>query len=201
MDLLQRITRDPAVMGGRPCIRGMRVTVGTIVGLLASDRSHEEILQAYPYLEPEDIRAALSIRGVAHRGSRTASDMKVLLDMNLAPSWVVFLQEEGFEAVHWSAVGNPRASDNTIMEWARRGGYVVFTHDLDFSALLAAVETTGPSVLQVRTQDVLPESLGQAVVDLLRTHAAALEQGAIVSVDSISSRVRGLPIRGRSESG
>jgi predicted nuclease of predicted toxin-antitoxin system len=127
--------------------------------------------------------------------------MKVLLDMNLAPSWVVFLQEEGFEAVHWSAVGNPRASDNTIMEWARRGGYVVFTHDLDFSALLAAVETTGPSVLQVRAQDVLPESLGQSVVDCLRMHAAALEQGAIVSVDSISSRVRVLPIRGRGESG
>jgi len=60
MDLLQRITRDPAVMGGRPCIRGMRVTVGAIVGLLAAGRTHEEILQAYPYLEPDDIRAALS---------------------------------------------------------------------------------------------------------------------------------------------
>lgn len=60
MDLLQRVTRDPAVMGGRPCIRGMRVTVGTIVGLLAAGRTHEAILQAYPYLEPEDIRAALA---------------------------------------------------------------------------------------------------------------------------------------------
>lgn len=60
MDLLRRITRDPAVMGGRPCIRGMRVTVGTIVGLLAAGRTHEEILQAYPYLEADDIRAALS---------------------------------------------------------------------------------------------------------------------------------------------
>lgn len=60
MDLLQRITRDPAVMGGRPCIRGMRVTVGTVVGLFAAGRSHEDILRAYPYLEPEDIRAALS---------------------------------------------------------------------------------------------------------------------------------------------
>jgi len=60
MELLQRITRDPAVMGGRPCIRGMRVTVGTIVGLLAAGRTHEEILQAYPYLEADDIRAALS---------------------------------------------------------------------------------------------------------------------------------------------
>ena len=47
-------------MGGRPCIRGMRVTVGTIVGLLASGRSTDEILQAYPYLEKEDVQAALS---------------------------------------------------------------------------------------------------------------------------------------------
>ena len=60
MDLLQRITRDPSVMGGRPCIRGMRVTVGTIVGLLAAGRAQEQILEAYPYLEAEDIRAALS---------------------------------------------------------------------------------------------------------------------------------------------
>jgi uncharacterized protein (DUF433 family) len=60
MDLLQRITRDPAVMGGRPCIRGMRVTVGTVVGLLAAARTHADILQAYPYLEPDDILAALS---------------------------------------------------------------------------------------------------------------------------------------------
>jgi predicted nuclease of predicted toxin-antitoxin system len=124
--------------------------------------------------------------------------MKVLLDMNLAPSWVVFLQAEGFEAVHWSTIGNPRASDLTIMEWARGAGYVVFTHDLDFSALLAAAETTGPSVVQIRTQDVLPEALGPAVVQILRTHAAALTRGAIVSVDSIASRVRVLPLRGPS---
>jgi len=50
-------------MGGRACIRGMRVTVGTIVGLLAAGRTHEEILQAYPYLEADDIRAALSYAG------------------------------------------------------------------------------------------------------------------------------------------
>ena len=60
MDLLQRITRDAAIMGGRACIRGMRVTVGTILGLLAAGRTHEEVLQAYPYLQPDDIRAALT---------------------------------------------------------------------------------------------------------------------------------------------
>ena len=60
MKTLSRITLDPAVMGGRACIRGLRVTVGTVVGLLASGRSPEEILEAYPYLEPEDIGQALA---------------------------------------------------------------------------------------------------------------------------------------------
>ena len=56
---IDRITFNPAVMGGKPCIRGLRVTVGTILGLLAARKSRERILQAYPYLEPEDIDAAL----------------------------------------------------------------------------------------------------------------------------------------------
>lgn len=60
MNQIERITFDPAVMGGKPCIRGMRVTVGTIVGLLAAGRTEEEILKTYPYLEPEDLRAALT---------------------------------------------------------------------------------------------------------------------------------------------
>lgn len=60
MDLLARITHDPSVMGGRPCIRGLRVTVGTVVGLLASGRTVEQVLAAYPYLDQDDVRAALS---------------------------------------------------------------------------------------------------------------------------------------------
>ncbi len=60
MPALTRITHDPAVMGGKPCLRGLRVTVGTIVGLVAAGRLHEEMLRLYPYLETEDIREALS---------------------------------------------------------------------------------------------------------------------------------------------
>ncbi len=60
MKTFERITFDPAVMGGKPCIRGMRVTVGTIVGLLAARKSREEVLRLYPYLEPQDIDAALT---------------------------------------------------------------------------------------------------------------------------------------------
>ncbi|AEH45211.1 protein of unknown function DUF433 [Thermodesulfatator indicus DSM 15286] len=55
-----RITFDPLVMGGKPCIRGMRITVGMIVGLIASGVNKEEILKLYPYLEPEDIDQALA---------------------------------------------------------------------------------------------------------------------------------------------
>ncbi|MGD9561713.1 MAG: DUF433 domain-containing protein [Pyrinomonadaceae bacterium] len=57
---LDRITFDPKVMGGKPCIRGLRVTVGTIVGLIAAGKLHSEILKAYPYLEEQDLRQALS---------------------------------------------------------------------------------------------------------------------------------------------
>ncbi len=60
VSLLERITHDPTVMGGRPCIRGMRVTVGTIVGLLASGHSIDDVLSHYPYLERDDVLAALS---------------------------------------------------------------------------------------------------------------------------------------------
>ena len=55
-----RITHDPAVMGGKPCIHGLRVTVGTILGLLAAGQTRERIRQAYPYLEPEDLDEALA---------------------------------------------------------------------------------------------------------------------------------------------
>jgi uncharacterized protein (DUF433 family) len=57
---LTRITFDPKVMGGKPCIRGLRVTVGTLLGLMASGHSHAEILAAYPYLEAADLNEALS---------------------------------------------------------------------------------------------------------------------------------------------
>lgn len=60
MKMLKRITFNPEIMGGKPCIRGMRVTVGTVVGLVAAGHSKEEILKLYPYLEREDIDEALS---------------------------------------------------------------------------------------------------------------------------------------------
>lgn len=60
MQGIERITFNPAIMGGKPCIRGLRVTVGTIVGLMAKGHTFEEILKLYPYLEKEDIMQALT---------------------------------------------------------------------------------------------------------------------------------------------
>jgi uncharacterized protein (DUF433 family) len=60
MKKLERITFDPGVMGGKPCILGLRVTVGTIVGLIAAGHPRSEILRMYPYLQDEDLSQALS---------------------------------------------------------------------------------------------------------------------------------------------
>jgi predicted nuclease of predicted toxin-antitoxin system len=85
--------------------------------------------------------------------------VKLLVDMNLSPEWVPFLEQAGFACVHWSRVGDPRASDAELMAWARANGHVVFTHDMDFGALLAATRAAGPSVLQVRVKDTMPASV------------------------------------------
>ena len=121
--------------------------------------------------------------------------MKLLVDMNLSPSWVGFLSANGFDAVHWVNIGPGDADDVTLLSWARKSGRIVFTHDMDFSALIALAGLVGPSVLQVRTQDVLPEDIGVMVLSVLREHEEALSQGAIVTVLEHASRVRVLPIR------
>jgi predicted nuclease of predicted toxin-antitoxin system len=81
------------------------------------------------------------------------------------------------------------------MAWARDNNTVLFTRDLDFSALLAATEALGPSVIQLRTLDVMPDAIGSDVLRVLRQHGADLTAGSIVSVNRITARVRVLPLR------
>jgi predicted nuclease of predicted toxin-antitoxin system len=121
--------------------------------------------------------------------------VRLLIDVNLSPTWVGYLQDSGLEAVHWSTVGPLDAPDTRIMAHARDEQSVVFTHDLDFGHLLAHTRGTGPSVVQVRAVDLLPDSLGPLVLEVLRRFAAELEQGALVTVDETKARVRILPIR------
>lgn len=120
--------------------------------------------------------------------------LSVVVDMNLSPGWVPFLESHGLTAIHWSSVGDPRASDETIMEWAAAHDCIVFTHDLDFSAMLALSHATGPSVIQVRASDVLPDSLGEGILAAINQHGTDLATGALVVVDEGRSRVRLLPI-------
>ncbi len=120
--------------------------------------------------------------------------MKLLVDMNLSPEWGPYLQERGFEAIHWSAFGAHNAPDAEIMRWARDNGWVVFTHDLDFGIILAHSKDGRPSVVQIRAQDVSPAHLGPLLVAALRAHRETLENGALLTIDEAKSRVRILPI-------
>ena len=121
--------------------------------------------------------------------------MKLLVDMNLTPDWVRYLSEAGFQAEHWSILGAANASDAEITNFAKAGGYVIFTRDLDFSAILALSCGNAPSVVQLRVQEVLPEDIGEAVVKALRQAEQELEAGALLSIDSPSrARLRVLPL-------
>src|SRR5262249_56746495 len=106
--------------------------------------------------------------------------VQLVVDMNLSVEWVAELAQHGWSAVHWSTVGDPTAEDPVIMAWALANGHVVFTHDLDFGTMLALTHATGPSVLQVRGQNVLPEDIGLAVIAALRPHETALQARAPV---------------------
>lgn len=119
--------------------------------------------------------------------------MKLLVDMNLSPSWVPFLSGVGFEAVHWSAVGSGSAPDRQILEYASSNGFVVFTHDLEFGAMLHSKHLTKPSVIQVRAEDVLPSAIGDVVARAIRASQAHIEAGALITIDPPRMRVRVLP--------
>ena len=120
--------------------------------------------------------------------------MKLLVDMNLSPRWIDVLGRYGFEAVHWSVVGEANAPDSEIMAWAVANGWVVLTTDMDFSAILAAGQGQGPSVVQIRTEDVSPDIVGARIVNAIRQMEPDLEEGAVLSINDRSARLRVLPI-------
>jgi predicted nuclease of predicted toxin-antitoxin system len=120
--------------------------------------------------------------------------MKLLVDMNLTPRWIGMLQEAGWEAAHWSTVGKINAPDSDVMAYAAKYDYVVLTHDLDFSAILAATHGRKPSVVQIRNEDVSPLAIGRQVVAALRHLEPELQAGALLTIDPRRTRVRLLPL-------
>lgn len=121
--------------------------------------------------------------------------MRLLIDMNLSPRWVDLLTGAGIEAAHWVKIGAHNASDREIMTYAAEHGYVVLTHDLDFSAILAATHGEKPSVVQIRAGSVSPDVIGKQVVTALRQMASELEEGALLTVDPNRTRLRLLPLQ------
>lgn len=121
--------------------------------------------------------------------------MKLLVDMNLSPHWIGYLADAGIESAHWSRLGAANAPDVEIMAFARANGWIVLTHDLDFSAILAATHGERPSVVQIRAEDVGPDVIGRQVVDALRQMVTELEEGALLTIDPKRTRLRVLPLQ------
>jgi predicted nuclease of predicted toxin-antitoxin system len=116
--------------------------------------------------------------------------------MNLSPSWVHRLAGHGFEAVHWVTIGAATAPDVEILTWANEHELVLITNDLDFSAILAATAGASPSVVQIRTQDLLSDQAVSTVALALEAHREDIERGALLSIDEGGTRVRMLPLKG-----
>jgi predicted nuclease of predicted toxin-antitoxin system len=122
--------------------------------------------------------------------------MRLLIDMNLTPRWVEYLNAAGHEAHHWSTCGRASARDREICEYARARGYIVLTSDLDYPQILAHTGEGGPSIVLLRSEPLVPEVRGRALLQALGDCETDLAKGAIVSLDWLGApRARVLPLR------
>jgi len=121
--------------------------------------------------------------------------VKILIDMNLSPSWARVLKEAGIEAIHWSGIGPPTTPDPAIMAYAADNGLVILTNDLDFGIALAIANADKPSIVQIRGEDLRPASIAHQVVTALLQMQTELEAGALLTIDPKRTRLRILPLR------
>lgn len=115
--------------------------------------------------------------------------------MNLSPRWVDYFMKNEIEAIHWVNVGKLNDADKVIFQYASKNNYTVFTNDLDFGAILAATQTKSPSVFQLRSQDLLPETIGEMVIRCLNQYSNYIEVGSLITFDIHKVRVRILPLK------
>ena len=114
--------------------------------------------------------------------------------MNLSPLWVPVLEEENWIVKHWANIGSANATDRFIFEWAKKRGFIIFTHDLDFGSILSATNADFPSVIQIRTQNIMPEKLSKRLISVLKEYEIYLKKGILLTVDDNNLRVRILPV-------
>ena len=140
---------EPEKRGGKPCIRGMRITVYDVLDYLASGMSVEQVLKDFPYLNREDIQACLSYAADRERLLMSAWFLRLLFDQNLSPLLSDRLKDLFPNSSHVSLHSLGEASDQAVWEFARTGGYVLVTKDADFSEK-AMILGFPPKVLWMR---------------------------------------------------
>lgn len=119
--------------------------------------------------------------------------MRFVVDMNLSPRWIDYLQKFGHDAVHWSSVGLAGAADSEIMNWAAEHDRIVLTSDLDFGAILARSGAATPSIVQLRTESTLPVHAGRHLIDAIDRVHVDLARGALLTIEPGAARIRVLP--------
>jgi len=120
--------------------------------------------------------------------------MKILLDMNIPVVYAGLLAQEGLEVLRWSDIGAPNATDLEIAEYARANNFIVMTCDLDFSTILSVTHDLKPSVVQIRGSIIHAKKAASIITVALLQSAEALENGAILSIDSKNARLKLLPL-------
>jgi predicted nuclease of predicted toxin-antitoxin system len=121
--------------------------------------------------------------------------MKILVDMNLSPIWENYISGEGIECLHWSKIGKGNEPDSFLFEYAKKNDYLILTHDLDFGAILAHSGENGPSVIQIRSNNITPEYFGKKLISVIKQAETYLEDGALIVLDETRSRIRVLPLK------
>jgi predicted nuclease of predicted toxin-antitoxin system len=121
--------------------------------------------------------------------------MEILIDMNLSPTWVDYFSKNDISSIHWSSIGKALDLDTEIFKFAQKSNLIIFTNDLDFGAILAATNANFPSVFQLKSQELMPEFIGNLVVEKLNEYKTLLKEGALVTFDTIKTRARILPLR------
>jgi predicted nuclease of predicted toxin-antitoxin system len=120
--------------------------------------------------------------------------MKILLDMNIPLKYYVLLRERDIDAIRWSDIGAPDASDEEIMKYAACHGLIALTSDLDFGAILSSTHSLKPSVAQIRASVIHAKHAVDLIVTALDRNADDLKKGAILSINIKNSRLRLLPL-------
>jgi predicted nuclease of predicted toxin-antitoxin system len=121
--------------------------------------------------------------------------VKLVVDMNFGTDWVAALSDQGADAIHWTEVGDPRAPDEEIVEWAREERCAVVTQDKGVASRVVVALVTAPSVIQIRNAQAMASGLPARVAALAKDHAAELERGAILVLDVRTGKVRVRPLR------